>query len=212
MMMAEDSRRMALDAMLGEYSSLRTESVQAITNRVTIMSFTFGALSVIVAGLFVTTAARVLVGVIALVLIPQIAKAGALVWLGEYERSQRAGRWISHLEAQINEVVGRPATVGWESHLRGDKPKPAHMTYPYVASVVFMLGAGYAGDIYGFYLLAGQLSLKGIVNGLGVVLLCLWEGGFLWFVWRTWSAARRGTEPVERVHPRRNIGGNMEPS
>src|SRR5689334_12686725 len=77
----------SIDAMLAEYASLRTESLTSITNRITVANFAFGAVAVIVAALLTDTTPDITKGAIAFLFVPQIAKAGLLIWLGEYERS-----------------------------------------------------------------------------------------------------------------------------
>lgn len=191
----------ALEAMLAEYAALRNEIVESTTNRVTVMNFTFGALSVLVAGL-VTTASvsRLIVGLVALFLVPQMAKAGLLIWLGEYRRSQRAGRWIARLEEKINQAVGSGDVVGWENYLKRNK---AHMLYPYVGAFVFTLGAGYAGTLFGGYLLTSEFLRRvhsvNLLAGIPIVVYVLvLEVSFLRFVQPRWRQAKtgEGDEPL----------------
>jgi hypothetical protein len=147
-----------LEAMLAEYASLREESLQSIGHLILIMNFTFGALSIIVAGLLNSRASNILSGIIALFFVPQLAKAGLLIWLGEYNRAQRAGRWIKTLESRINDHLGSESAMGWENALTGrGKGKSTHMAYPYVAVVLLVLGVGYTSSFLGAYFLIGQL-------------------------------------------------------
>lgn len=146
--------RSQLDALLAEYGTLRQESLNAITNRITIMNFTFGALSIVLAGLLATRVPTILAGITALVFVPQVAKAALLIWLGEYNRSQRAGRWLQRLETRINKLV-EADVIGWESEPAKPRARRSHMDYPYKATVSLVIGAGYAGTIIGIYLLLG---------------------------------------------------------
>ncbi|MCA1691402.1 MAG: hypothetical protein ABR540_22105 [Acidimicrobiales bacterium] len=179
--------------MLAEYQSLRQESLQAITNRISVVNFTFGAMSVILAGLLTRKVSDLLGGLIAVLIAPQVAKAGLLIWLGEYNRSQRAGRWIAGLESRINLLVA-DSSMGWEQGLAtGD----THMSYPYRANVFITAGLGYASEGLGVYLLA--LQMRSLSNGalaLVVVLLAAaivaLEGGFLWYFSRRWRTAVSG--------------------
>lgn len=41
----------------------------------------------------------------AVLFVPQVAKTGLLIWLGEYDRSQRAGKWIADLEVWIDRWI-----------------------------------------------------------------------------------------------------------
>jgi len=187
-----DRTRMALDAMLAEYSSLRTESIGSSTNRIAVMTFTFGALSIFV-GLLTTSTLnlpRVTAGVIALAFIPQMAKAGLLIWLGEYKRARRAGDWLVGLEEKINNLLGGgPQIVGWETYLKKgahlDKPQGLHMLFPYVATVIFVLAAGYAASVLGVFLIVFQGGLRFLIPLAAYVLG--WEALFIaWFIhlWR----------------------------
>jgi hypothetical protein len=162
--------------MLAEYASLREESLQSISHLILVMNFTFGALSIIVAGLLTSRASSILSGIIALFFVPQLAKAGLLIWLGEYNRAQRAGRWIRTLETRINDHLGAQSTMGWETALAGKgEGKSTHMAYPYVAVVLLVLGAGYTSSFLGVYFLIGQLVkvVEGGVVLVGSVILLL---------------------------------------
>src|SRR5512143_3104758 len=136
--------------MLAEYTWLRQECLQAIGYRITVMNFTFGALSVVLAGLLSGNLPPLVAGSIALLFVPQMAKAGLLIWLGEYHRSQRAGRWIAALEARINQLTNSSA-MGWETALA---TRGTHMAYPYIATVIFTLGSGITGNFLGLYFIA----------------------------------------------------------
>jgi hypothetical protein len=112
-------RALAVQAMLAEYNSLRQESMSSITNRVTIANFTFGAVAIILAALLAQPRPTVLIGMVAIVFVPQISKVGLMIWLGEYTRSQRAGKWIAHLEHRISETIAHDRVMAWESTLLG---------------------------------------------------------------------------------------------
>jgi hypothetical protein len=207
----EDPASLRLQAMLAEYQMLRQESLEAISNRLTVMSFTFAALSVLVAGLL-TAKTDALTGAIALVFLPQLSKAALLIWLGEYARSQRAGRFIAQLERRINAHVGEDA-VTWETHLATrppGAPTDVHMSFPYVAVVVILLGVGYAGAILGAYFvyhgLHRELSDGSAVLVLGGLadLVIIFEAWFLRFFFREWRKAAVGqavTKPRRLMIP-----------
>lgn len=157
---------LAVTAMLAEYNSLRQESLSSIGNRVTIANFSFGAVSLILAALISQGTASLLTGVLALALVPQIAKVGLMIWLGEYNRSQRAGKWISELERRINAAVGVDHAVSWESALLGNS---IHMSYPYLSVVMLLVGVGWASIAYGATVLIELLDRSGYsAAGLGI--------------------------------------------
>jgi hypothetical protein len=191
-----DPGRAVLDALLAEYNSLRQESLNAITNRITIMNFTFGALSIVLASLLATRVPPLLAGITALLFVPQVAKAALLIWLGEYNRSQRAGRRLQELESAINDLVGAQ-TIGWETKL-AKSPSHGHMSYPYRATVSLVIGAGYAGTIIGCYLLATAAPrLEGVWTALIVLAIAAYalvlETSFLLYFMTEWRAAVSGT-------------------
>ncbi|WP_061289326.1 hypothetical protein [Herbidospora cretacea] len=136
----------AFQAMLVEYNWLRQESLNAISNRVTIANFMFGAMALILAALIGQPTPTTGTALVSLICVPQIAKVGLMIWLGEYNRSQRAGKWLAELEVRINAAVGRPNVLSWESTLLSNS---LHMSYPYSSVLLLLLGAGWAGIFVG---------------------------------------------------------------
>lgn len=185
-----DPTQHALTALLAEHASLRQESVQAIANRIAVMNFTFGALAVVIAGLLAGEVDRTVAGLIALFFVPQMAKAGLLIWLGEYHRSMRAGAWLARVETQVNRLVAEPNTLTWESSLIA---RSSHMDFPYVATAAFILGAGYLGSLLGVFDLVMGLPPGAVrIAGAGVLLLYAIgvEAVFARFFWRRWRDTR----------------------
>jgi hypothetical protein len=242
-------RELQLQAALAEYSSLRQESMTAITNRITIANFTFGALAVILAGLLAQSRPGPVIGWVAILFVPQVSKTGLLIWLGEYDRSQRAGKWIADLEVWIDqEVLRGPASrrpapqprqapsgrllgrsarrlagavrggwrwaaggagtrlpgtsastkeiginrpMGWESKLISQNQ---HMGYPYLATALLLLGAGWAsvfvglGIVYSAYHERGSVATAGVVIALLVAVAV--ETWFALFFRAKWIAVR----------------------
>jgi hypothetical protein len=178
-----------LKALLEEYSSLRKESVSAIGYRIQIVTFTFAALAVIVAGLLTRNVPDLLAGIISLFVVPQIAKASLLMWLGEYHRSIRAGRYLREIEAKVNSLT-EPATLAWESELA---LKKRHMSYPYVATAFVILGTGHLASALGIYLLSslnqGVVNLK-LTVGL-VIYVALLEATFFGYFCHVWYRIRK---------------------
>jgi hypothetical protein len=188
-----------LEAMLAEYQTLRQESLQAISNRLTVMSFTFAALSVLVAGVL-SSKVDALTGAVALVFLPQLSKAALMIWLGEYARSQRAGRYLAELETRVNTHVGQQV-VGWESRLATGS---VHMAFPYRSVAVLLLGVGYTGAVLGIYFLYERLHSAlpggGAVLFLGGIadLVVVLESWFLQYFFQEWRYARTGQQSVGR--------------
>lgn len=185
-----DPTQHALTALLAEHASLRQESVQAIANRIAVMNFTFGALAVVLAALLAGEVDRTVAGLIALFFVPQMAKAGLLIWLGEYHRSQRAGAWLAHVEAQVNRLVADPNTLAWESSLIA---RSSHMEFPYVATAAFILGAGYLGSLLGVFDLVTGLPSGAVRIGGACALLVyaiVVEAVFARYFRRRWRETR----------------------
>lgn len=142
---------LAVQAMLNEYNSLRQESMSSIGHRVTVANFSFGAVAVIVAAFITQQKPDWVMGLVTMLLVPQIAKVGLLIWLGEYNRSQRAGKWIAELEQRVSATVSCNRVMAWESTLLGNS---IHMTYPYLSVVLLLLGVGWTSTIVGAAALA----------------------------------------------------------
>jgi hypothetical protein len=181
--------------MLAEYNSLRTESLSGITNRVAIANFVFGALGVLIAALVAQGNPSVLTGLIAAIAVPQIAKVGLLIWLGEYGRSQRAGKWIAELEGRISRLLETDRVMAWESDLMSAS---THMSYPYLSVVLMLLGVGWTGIAVGgsiFVRIFGWPrfdEVAGIASIAVVAALAIWELVFARLIfWRKWLDIRR---------------------
>ncbi|HEX8693646.1 MAG TPA: hypothetical protein VF746_14585 [Longimicrobium sp.] len=144
-----------LQALLTEYQWLRQESLTAITNRISVMNFTFAALSVIVGSLLASHVPDLLGAGVAIVVVPQCAKAGLLIWFGEYRRTIRASQWAAVVEEKVNAATGAPGTMEWERNL---KREGRHMTYPYIAVVLLLMGVSYLATILGLYFLKAGLG------------------------------------------------------
>ncbi|MCW8098165.1 hypothetical protein OG288_04100 [Streptomyces tauricus] len=186
----------ALTALLAEYNSLRTESLQAISNRIQIMNFAFTSLAVITAAMITSDLPRGILIPACLLFVPGAAKASLLIWLGEYHRSQRAGQGVAAVERRINSLLGAGDVLGWESRLVSSG---THMGYPYIATAVFILSTGVLAQSLGGYFLVGRLApsptLRDDLAVVGGVLLyaVLCETLFLRFFVRRWRAIRSAT-------------------
>src|SRR5262245_36712944 len=122
------SSDLIIQAKLAEYQTLREESLAGIEHRITVVNFAFGALSVLIAGLLSSSLPELATGLIAYTAVPLVARCSLFIWLGEYKRSQRAGRRIQEIEREIDDVLERQHVMNWERRLadRGD-----HMALPY---------------------------------------------------------------------------------
>ena len=191
-MSESEFRSLQMQARLAEYNSLRTESLSAIANRATVANFSFGALAVLIAAILSQGRPNWPTAIVCAFFVPQIAKAGLAIWLGEYERSQRAGKRLSDVETAISEIAG--ATVMcWESRL---VQRNLHMAYPYVATALLLLGAGYVSGGVGLFLLfvlmdpAIPLWGRVAVLVVPVAVVVATEWGFLRFFRAKWQYIR----------------------
>jgi len=197
-----------VEAMLAEYGTLRQESLEAVGHRMTVMSFTFAAVGVIIGGLLTRKVSDAVAGLIAVLFVPQVSKAALLIWLGEYERSQRAGKWLAELEQRVNRALGADA-LAWETTLlaarrttdmeaAGSSRPPVHMGYPYVSVVALLVGAGYTATALGTYLLFAEARRRwgtdvAAATAAGIaVAASIVELAFIRFFLNRWKACRAG--------------------
>ena len=136
-----------IDAMLEEYKTLRTESLNSINNRITILLSSFTSLSIITSATVIARLPSLIVGVVLAIAVPTLAKTLAMVWLAEYRRSQRAGAALVALERRINEGIGR-MSLTWESNLRSRRMK---ISLPYTSTVVILLTIAYMSELLSLY-------------------------------------------------------------
>jgi hypothetical protein len=200
--------------LLEEYKTVRAESLQSIQTRFQVVTFAFGALSVMIAGLFTSQAlSELLLGSIACFLVPQIAKVALLMWLGEYHRSARAGQYLRFIEGKINELVRGDYVLSWETSLVHGRS--THMTYPYVATALVVLLVSYVSLAFGISQFAMLKMANPVLDfshlGLGIrrvadlfteglTALAVWEIWFWCFFRLKWTQARKLT--FEDFRPR----------
>jgi hypothetical protein len=187
-----------VDVLLREYDSLRRESLQAINNRILIMSFAFTSLAVITAAILSSSVPRGVLVPICLVFIPVSAKASLLIWLGEYHRSQRAGQGIARIEKRINDQLKDPSLLTWESGLVSSS---THVAYPYVATAAYMLSIGILALGLGIFYLAELVVHQGpLIAGLaitgGVLYSVVLEALFIRFFLTRWRAIQSYSRPT----------------
>lgn len=135
----------AVELLLEEYKALRQEVVAAMSNRIATLTFGLASIGAILAASILTTKSGVLPGVMLALLVPTIAILVLFMWLGEYERMQRAGTFLMEIEARINREEQR-RLLTWESHLRFTG---SHMKSPYKATVSLLLLIGLISSIVG---------------------------------------------------------------
>lgn len=128
----------SVEIMLKEYETLRQESLNAMNNRNIILSFGLATIGAIFTGSIVayTTGIYSIIPSLALILlIPTINSFVLFMWLGEYERMHRAGKFLVELEHKINKE-NKKEVLTWETYLRKSQ---LHMKYPYESTVLLLI-------------------------------------------------------------------------
>ncbi|MBN1813167.1 MAG: hypothetical protein JXA14_15130 [Anaerolineae bacterium] len=126
----------SVEIMLKEYETLREESLAAMSNRNSILSFGVAAMGAILTASIATYQAKGhLSGLMLVLMAPILSDFTLFMWLGEYERMQRAGRFLADLEFRINDKA-QERLLTWETHLR---ERHRHMKYPYNVTVAMLV-------------------------------------------------------------------------
>jgi hypothetical protein len=161
--MPDDPVQPLVATIITEWGSLRQESLEAIERRVHVVVWgttAYGALASAVAWLLGEDHDPVVFWLLVLVL-PFQAFSTAILWLGEAKRSDRAGRHMSVLEADLDALLrgrgamdasqlsafktGRPFVgLGWETFLRRQSSgtgfwKTAQLELPYFALAFYFV-------------------------------------------------------------------------
>jgi hypothetical protein len=153
-------------ALMTEYETLRRESLDSITHRTQIASFGLagvGALFTAVALIQDFSAQSGLVIVLTSVAIPLSSALILVMWLGEFERMERAGCYLHWLESRINDHLGT-RSLAWESWLaegQARKPGPGtaaaeRLKYPYFAVIGLFTLIGLGAPLAGGFLAGSE--------------------------------------------------------
>jgi hypothetical protein len=156
-----------VEIMVKEYETLREESLAAIRARNSILSFGQAAMGAVLAASIAAYAASgtsALSGLMLVLVVPAIANFALSMWLGEYERMQRAGKFLEDLEGKINDRM-QEKLLTWETRLREQQ---SHMRYPYSSAIVLLEIASFMSMTIGLAILELHLALKWVlvVGGL----------------------------------------------
>ncbi len=102
-----------------EYDSVRQEELIGMQSQVSTLRYGITGCVVLFGIAAQQHADKYLGWIIALTLLPLVILFSAVIWMGEYERMARAGRYIALLEERINDRVdGVWRPLQWESWLR----------------------------------------------------------------------------------------------
>lgn len=157
------------EILLKEYETLREEILTTMHNRNQILSF-----GILVMGAIFTTSLAtykentipVLSSIMLLLAVPAINVFVIFMWLGEYQRMQRAGKFIMGLEDRINNECKRKL-LSWETNLRKQRH---HMNYPYNMTLMLITIMSLISIVMGILMLNINVKYK---IGIGIVGLFL---------------------------------------
>jgi hypothetical protein len=157
----------AIEIALKEYETIRQEILTSMTNRVSILSFGVAAIGAIfTASIAVFTSYSVLSGLMLILAVPAINSFILFMWLGEYQRMQRAGKFLVGLESRINELASSQLLT-WETSLRAQR---SHMKYPYNITALLLVVISIISICLGITTLHLSLTLKCVIGVVGFIL------------------------------------------
>jgi hypothetical protein len=178
----------ATEIRLEEYKTLRQEILTTMSNRISILTFGLASISVILAASIAKytpdgTPFNTLFPGLALTLaIPVVSILILFMWLGEYERMQRAGSFLTLIEDHVNREEAPEGKeknlLSWETWLRKNR---GHMAYPYNMTVILLLLISSLSLMSGLLMVgpyiawtAGQILKWGLASSLAlhVVVYC----------------------------------------
>ena len=124
----------AVEILIKEYETLRAEILASMSNRISILSFGLATIGAIfTAGIiaYISSDNTILPSMVLSLAIPLTSNFVLFMWLGEYQRMQRAGQFLVGLEKRINNEASKQL-LSWETSHR-------HMKYPYNMTVMLLL-------------------------------------------------------------------------
>jgi len=127
-----------LDVLLKEYQAIREEVITTMRSRITILSSGLISISIALAASvasYSSNSVSTLPSLILISIIPAITSFVLFVWLGEYQRMQRAGKYLVSLENKINGEATKQL-LSWETQLR---EQHRHMRYPYNTTALLLI-------------------------------------------------------------------------
>lgn len=158
---------------LKEYETIREEILITMQVRNSILSFGLAILGAILTVSIALAAQASLASSLILILIaPAICIFVLYMWLGEYQRMQRAGKFLMKIEQEINEQISANALT-WETSLRSQR---SHMKYPYNTTALLLTVIALMSMTIGIVLLDSNVLIKIVVELLGLVV-------HIWVYW-----------------------------
>lgn len=158
-----------VEIMLKQYEMIRQEVLASMSNRTSILSFglaTIGAIFTASIATYTKSRYSLLSSLMLIFAVPAINSFILFMWLGEYKRMQRAGRFLFELEEKVNKEVGREV-LSWEIHLRSQR---LHMNYPYYVTVALLVVISVISLSLGLITLPLLTNAKWIIGVAGSLL------------------------------------------
>jgi Zn-dependent protease with chaperone function len=145
-----------LTLLIEEYRSVREEELIAVQGQVTTLRYGIAACVVLIGFAAQQHGDRYLGWAVALALVPLVVLFSAVIWMGEYERGARSGRYVAGLEARVNARLGprsdRP--LRWEGWLREGGNAPSRLVgghHRYLAIACVFIGFQVASVVMGLH-------------------------------------------------------------
>lgn len=157
------------EIILKEYETIRQEILTSMNNRVSILSFglaIIGAIFTASIAVFTTSSYSLLSSLMLIFAVPAINSFVLFMWLGEYQRMQRAGRFLVDLEDRINKIASS-TLLTWETNLREQR---LHMKYPYDTTVMLLTVISLISVCLGLVTLPFSSTTKWIIGSVGGIL------------------------------------------
>jgi hypothetical protein len=158
-----------IEIAVKEYEIIRQEILTSMNNRVSILSFgvaIIGAIFTASIAVFTKSDYSLLPSLMLIFAVPAITSFILFMWLGEYQRMQRAGKFLVELERRINEMVSSKVLT-WETNLRAQR---THMRYPYSTTVMLLTGISFISICLGLATLPLDSILKWAIGIVGLTI------------------------------------------
>ncbi len=163
----------SIDVMLKEYEALRAEILVTMNARISVLSFGLATIGLIftasvaasVSGSNPVPDNNPLPGVMLILAVPAITDFVLFIWLGEYQRMQRAGRFLVDLEHRINDKA-KENLLTWETQLRNQR---SHMKYPYNTTVMLLIAISLISLVMGLITFGPPQTWIWVVCIVGIV-------------------------------------------
>ena len=155
--------------VLEEYKTLRAESLTAMKNQQSILSFGTAAFGIMIAGGFNSWDKSFFPGIMFLVFCPIICHIVLVIWMGELTRMMRAGFYLTLIEKRINEAFkDKPDLLNWENWLRTQTKdgKTPQLKWNYFAIIGYFFALSIASLVIGNYQMVISNNVSPVIIGL----------------------------------------------